>query len=140
MKPFWGWWTADGDLLLADSEEIWYESPADPVRNEVLTTGDPVVLRSDPELATTPEKDRTTFILPVGKPPCRSLISLTFYSAARAHHFHSLSNEVLYLVNRHLANFLEKAAAADQMDRPHLPGCHAVRSGPGRIGRSAGRP
>nr|MEE4267785.1 GAF domain-containing protein [Candidatus Krumholzibacteria bacterium] len=109
--------TADGDLLLADSEEIWYESPADPVRNEVLTTGDPVVLRSDPELATTPEKDRTTFILPVGKPPCRSLISLTFYSAARAHHFHSLSNEVLYLVNRHLANFLEKAAAADQMDR-----------------------
>ena len=109
--------TADGDLLIADAEDITYESPPDPRRNEVMATGNPMVLRPDPLLREEGQPDETVFILPVGKAPCRAVISLTFHAASRAHHFHSLSSDVLYLVNRHLSNFLEKASSTDQLDR-----------------------
>lgn len=109
--------TAGGELLIADSEEIIYQMPPDPRKNEVLATGNPLVIRPDGEDSAEPPSDKTTFILPVGKAPCRALVTLTFYSAAKAHHFHTLSREVLYLVNRHLSNFLERAASSDQLDR-----------------------
>jgi GAF domain-containing protein len=109
--------TADGDLLVADSEDISYESPLDPVKEEVLSTGNPLVLHPDADGEPEERPGETVFILPVGKAPCKALISVSFYSASRAHHFHTLSSEVLYLVNRHLSNFLEKAASADQVDR-----------------------
>ena len=109
--------TADGDLLVADSEDITYQSPPDPSKAEVLTSGNPLVLRPDSQGNQADQSDETIFILPIGKAPCKALISLTFFSASRAHHFHSLSSEVLYLVNRHLSNFLEKAGSADQLDR-----------------------
>lgn len=109
--------TADGDLLVADSEDIRYESPPDPRKEEVLSTGNPLVLRPDPEGEPDGQPDATVFILPVGKPPCRALVTLTFYSAVLAHRFHTISRDVLYLVQRHLAHFLEKTANADQLDR-----------------------
>ena len=109
--------TSDGDLLVADSEEIRYLSPPSPLHEEVLTSGNPVVTRPDPAGPSGEHPEPTVFLLPVGRGPCRALISVTFFSPARAHRFHTLSSEVLYLVNRHLANLLDRAAAADQMDR-----------------------
>lgn len=109
--------TADGDLLVADSEDVSYLSPPSPLHEEVLTSGNPVVTRPDPAAPGSEQPEPTVFLLPVGRAPCRALMAVTFFSPARAHRFHSLSSEVLYLVNRHLSNFLEKAAAADQLDR-----------------------
>jgi hypothetical protein len=105
--------TADGDLLKADAEEITYQSPPDPRWAEVLTSGHPQVLR--PGEGT--DSGETVFLLPVGHAPCRAMISLRFTSAARAHHFHTISSDILYLVTRHLDGFLERVNTNDQMDR-----------------------
>jgi hypothetical protein len=40
-----------------------------------------------------------------------------FSTAAKAHHFHSISGEILYLINRHLNDYLDRASTADQVDR-----------------------
>jgi GAF domain-containing protein len=109
--------TADGDLLVAEAEGSHYESPASPEKDAVLASGSPLVLRpasADPDL---PEGDCTIFHLPVGRGPTRALLTVVFHTASRSHHFHSLSAEVIYLVNRHLATYLDKAATNDQLDR-----------------------
>ena len=53
----------------------------------------------------------------MGRDPLKALLTVEFSSAAKAHHFHSVSGEILYLVNRHLNDYLERAATADQVDR-----------------------
>ena len=115
--------TADGDLFSATPEGSAYEMPPSPVKAEVLSRGRPRVLRpGDGQAgghagggATAPEA--TIFHLPVGRDPLRALLTLTFTSAARAHHFHAVSAEILLLLNRHLAGFLDRAATSDQLDR-----------------------
>jgi hypothetical protein len=112
--------TSDGDLFWADAEDTGYESPPHPDKSEVLSSGRPLVHRP----ATTPgttgqagEAGNTVFYLPVGREPLRALLCLEFGSAARAHQFHAVSGEIIYLVNRHLTAFLDRAATADQVDR-----------------------
>jgi hypothetical protein len=61
--------------------------------------------------------EATIFILPVGRDPLKALLTVEFSSASKAHHFHSISGELLYLINRHLNDYLERAATADQVDR-----------------------
>jgi hypothetical protein len=90
------------------------------MKAEVLSRGRPRVLR--PGEATLPggsgePRETTVFHLPVGRDPLRALLSLTFTSASRAHHFHAVSSEILLLMNRHLTGFLDRAATADQLDR-----------------------
>lgn len=110
--------TADGDLFTADPAGTAYESPPTPDKSEVLTSGRPRVIRPD---ETDPEPDvvneATVFHLPVGRDPQRALLSLEFGAAAAAHHFHTVSSEILLLLNRHLINFLDRTATADQVDR-----------------------
>jgi hypothetical protein len=112
--------TNGGDLFWADADQTGYESPPHPDKAEVLSSGRPLVRRptenkSAEARGKTPEA--TVFHLPVGRDPLRALITLEFASAARAHQFHTVSAEIIYLVNRHLTTFLDRAATADQVDR-----------------------
>jgi len=112
--------TADGDLFWADADDTGYESPPHPDKAEVLSSGRPLVLRPEERLGAGPEdeaREATAFYLPVGRDPLRALLSLEFASAARAHQFHGVSSEIIFLVNRHLTGFLDRAATADQVDR-----------------------
>ncbi len=110
--------TADGGLLVADSEDVHYETPPAPEKDAVLASGSPLVLRpAADQRHPDGENDSTVFHLPVGKGPTRALMTVVFNTASRAHHFHTISSEAIYLVNRHVANFLDKASTTDQMDR-----------------------
>jgi len=111
--------TSDGDLFWADADDTGYESPPHPDKVEVLSSGRPLVQRPDrrPDETADDRSDATVFYLPVGREPLRALLTLEFSSAARAHHFHNVSGEIIYLINRHLTGFLDRAATADQVDR-----------------------
>ncbi len=111
--------TSDGDLFWADPEETGYESPPHPDKAEVLSSGRPLVMRPDEDAipAADDQPEATIFYLPVGREPLRALLTLEFASAARAHQFHTVSGEIIYLINRHLTDFLDRAATADQVDR-----------------------
>ncbi len=109
--------TADGDLLVADDQNIHYESPPAPEKDAVLASGSPLVLRPNAEGPVALDQDQTIFHLPVGRGPARAMMTVVFNTASRAHHFHSLSAEVIYLVNRHLTSFMDKASTNDQLDR-----------------------
>jgi hypothetical protein len=131
--------TSDGDLFLAWPDGTEYESPPLPEKTEVLSTGRPLVLRPGDRSDADPTdvlSEVTLFVLPVGRDPLRALLTLEFSSAARAHHFHAMSGEILYLVNRHLNDYLDRAATADQVDRlttlaSALSELAAARGGPG---------
>jgi len=110
--------TTDGDLFWADADHTGYESPPHPDKAEVLSSGRPLVQRPSGGDGTSAEgEERTVFYLPVGREPLRALLTLDFRSAARAHQFHTVSAEIIYLINRHLTGFLDRAATADQVDR-----------------------
>jgi len=108
--------TDDGDLFWADPEQTGYESPASAEKIDILTHGHPLVTHDIVALAEA-NTEVTVFTLPVGNDSQRALLVLEFGSAARAHQFHSLSGELIYLVNRHLSGYLERAVTADQLDR-----------------------
>ncbi len=130
--------TNGGDLFWADAQQSGYESPPHPDKAEVLSSGRPLVLRPS-ENGGSAEKNSsrqaTVFHLPVGREPLRALITLEFSSAARAHQFHSVSAEIIYLVNRHLTSFLDRAATADQVDR-----LTTLASALSELASGAGRP
>lgn len=111
--------TGDGDLFCATPEGTSYEAPPPDIKGEVLTRGRPRVLHGAdlPPGVASDGRETTIFHLPVGRDPLRALLSLTFSSASRAHHFHAVSSEILLLLNRHLTGFLDRAATADQLDR-----------------------
>jgi hypothetical protein len=111
--------TSDGDLFCATPEGTVYEAPPGELKGEVLSRGRPRVLHGGEAFAVHGNEGRetTVFHLPVGRDPLRALLTLTFSSASRAHHFHGVSSEILLLLNRHLTGFLDRAATADQLDR-----------------------
>ncbi len=116
--------TGDGDLFCATPEGTAYEAPPPEIKAEVLSRGRPRVLHAGDLPVTEPAgssardgHETTVFHLPVGRDPLRALLTLTFSSASRAHHFHGVSSEILLLLNRHLTGFLDRAATADQLDR-----------------------
>ncbi len=116
--------TGDGDLFCATPEGTAYEAPPPEIKAEVLSRGRPRVLHAGDLPVTEPARgsvrdghETTVFHLPVGRDPLRALLTLTFSSASRAHHFHGVSSEILLLLNRHLTGFLDRAATADQLDR-----------------------
>ncbi|PIE75795.1 hypothetical protein CSA17_05525 [bacterium DOLJORAL78_65_58] len=84
----------------------------------MLATSSPLVLRPDGEdKGDGQEPGRTVFHLPIGRGLGRALLSVVFRTASRAHHFHTLSAEVIYLVNRHMATYLDRLASDDQVNR-----------------------
>ncbi len=112
--------TSDGDLFVASPRETTYESPPQPEKADVLGSGNPLVLRPGDRADVDPTdvfSEATVFMLPVGRDPLNAILTVEFSSAAKAHQFHSVSGEILYLINRHLNDYLERAATADQVDR-----------------------
>ncbi len=112
--------TADGDLFTATPQGSHYESPPDSIKAEALSSGKAIVLRPGDLLDRDPADDlreETVFHLPVGTDPVRALFSVEFTVPGRAHHFRSISGDILMLVGRHLEDILDRAQAADQIDR-----------------------
>jgi len=112
--------TSDGDLFVAHPGETEYESPPSPEKADVLSSGNPLVLRPGDRADIDPTdilSENSIFVLPVGREPLKALLTVEFSSASKAHHFHSISGEILYLINRHLNDYLERADTADQVDR-----------------------
>ncbi|MEN8005450.1 MAG: GAF domain-containing protein [Candidatus Krumholzibacteriota bacterium] len=131
--------TNDGDLFVANPEETTYESPPQPEKADVLGSGNPLVLRPGDRSHIDPTdvlSEATIFILPVGREPLKALLTVEFSSASKAHHFHTISGELLYLVNRHLNDYLERAATADQVDRltTLATALSELAAGPGKPG------
>ncbi len=109
--------TADGDLLVAQNDDVHYESPPAPEKDAVLASGSPLVLRPNTDNSLADQDDQTIFHLPIGRGPTKAMMTVGFNTASRAHHFHTMSAEIIYLVNRHLSSFMDKAATNDQLDR-----------------------
>jgi len=110
--------TAGGELLVAHPEGVHYESPPAPEKDAVLASGSPLVLRpSMDDENQESDPGRTIFHLPIGRGPAKALLTVVFETPSRAHHFHTLSAEVIYLVNRHMAVWLDKASSNDQVER-----------------------
>jgi GAF domain-containing protein len=112
--------TNDGDLFQAHPEETTYESPPMNEKADVLSSGNPMVIHPGDRADVDPTdvfSETTVFYLPVGRDPLKALLTIEFSKASKAHHFHSISGEILYLINRHLNDYLERAATADQVDR-----------------------
>ena len=112
--------TNDGDLFLAHPTETEYESPPLAEKADVLSSGNPLVIHPGDRADIDPTdhlSETSVFHLPVGREPLKALLTVEFSSAAKAHHFHSISGEILYLINRHLNDYLDRAATADQVDR-----------------------
>ncbi len=112
--------TSDGDLFVANPGETEYESPPSQEKADVLSSGNPLVLRPGDRADVDPTdvlSEGSVFVLPVGREPLKALLTVEFSSAAKAHHFHTISGEILYLINRHLNDYLERADTADQVDR-----------------------
>lgn len=109
--------TADGELLLVTPESCTYEVDLPLELAEIFTSGKPLVYRPEETPGELEPFESSTFHLPVGKNPVRALLSIDFTSPAKGHQFHAVSSDILYLVNRHLTEFLDRAANDDQIDR-----------------------
>jgi GAF domain-containing protein len=112
--------TSDGDLFVAHPDGTDYEIPPLPENAEVLGSGRPLVIRPGDRAHIDPTdvlSEATVFVLPVGRDPLKAVLTVEFSTAAKAHHFHSISGEILYLINRHLNDYLDRASTADQVDR-----------------------
>lgn len=113
--------TAGGDLLVAHDEGVHYEFPPAPEKDAVLASGSPLVLRPsrNPADRFNGEVDpgRTIFHLPIGRGPAKALLTVVFFKPSKAHHFHQQTAEIIYLLNRHLATWLDKAEANDKVER-----------------------
>jgi GAF domain-containing protein len=131
--------TNDGDLFQAHPQETTYESPPLNEKADVLSSGNPLVLHPGDRADVDPTdvfSETTVFYLPVGRDPLKALLTIEFSSASKAHHFHSISGEILYLINRHLNDYLERAATADQVDRltTLATALSELAAGPGKAG------
>ena len=109
--------TGDGDLLVADHETLSYPQATGSGIAEILVTGLPLVQAPDNGPDAQENGGSTIFHLPVGRDPVTAVLTCRFTSAATAHHFHRISGEILYLLNKHLSGILENARLRDQIHR-----------------------
>ncbi len=112
--------TAGGDLFSSAKDRSHYESPPPKVKADIIATGKAKVLNPGDLLEDDPMDglgEGTIFHLPVGDDPVRALFTIEFTSPTRAHHFRSICSDILALVGRHLEDYLDRAEAADQVDR-----------------------
>ncbi len=111
----------DGSLLVAEGGQdgqtrVWYETAENPAWQEVRQTGGPLVVRqSDP--APQEEGGLTVYYLPVGIEPVQGVLTAVFTTAAEAHRFHSVSGEILYLLEKRLTDLVRRITQQDRMTR-----------------------
>jgi GAF domain-containing protein len=112
---------ADGSLLVAEGTEDGrtssrHESLENDAWRDVLQTGSPLVVRQS-EAGPDQPAGLTVFYLPVGKDPVRAVLTLVFTSAARAHRFHDVSGEILYLLEKRLVELISRVQQRDRLER-----------------------
>jgi len=105
--------TSGGDLLTSNGSSCKYIMP-EAGMVQVMATGKPLVLRPGDSSAT---QESTIFHLPLTGPSAQAMVTLEFSSASSAHHFHTISVELLFLLGRHLVEARDRADSADQVDR-----------------------
>jgi hypothetical protein len=109
--------TSGGDLLTSNGDGCRYIIP-EASMVKVMATGNPLVLRpGDTNLPDDCATNTTIFHLPLTGPSAQAMVTLQFKSASSAHHFHTISVELLFLLGRHLAEARDRADSADQVDR-----------------------
>lgn len=109
--------TSGGDLLTSGEKSCHYIMPETSMI-QVMASGNPLVLRPGDGNQANPASENTTiFHLPLTGPSAQAMITLEFSSASSAHHFHTISVELLFLLGRHLVEARERADSADQVDR-----------------------
>lgn len=115
---------ADGNLLVAEaadesSRQHWYESLHNPAWIEVLGSGAPLVARQETTAIDTSDAT-TVFYLPIGRGPVRAGLAVAFAGASRAHAFHAIAGETVFLLERLLPDLLaqrQQAHRADMLSR-----------------------
>lgn len=111
----------DGSLLVAEGGEggetrVWYETMDNPAWNEVRQTGAPLVVReADP--TNRESGGLTVYYLPVGGEPVQGIMTAVFTTAAEAHRFHAISGDILYLLERRLAELVRRITQQDRTSR-----------------------
>lgn len=133
----------DGGLLVCESgagEESrhWYEPLHSPAWIEVLATGLPLVARQR-DAGGAPAAPITVFYLPIGRPPARTGLAVSFASSPAAHAFHALAGETVFLLERLLPDQIEQRRqlqrAARLADLSETVAQLAVHEGtPGQLG------
>jgi len=111
----------DGSLLVAEGRQdgetaVWYETTENQAWHEVRETGSPLVVRQSDEV-TAQDGGQTVFYLPVGHDPVLAILTAVFASAAEAHHFHTVSSEVLFLLEKRVSELIRRAGQQDQLKR-----------------------
>ncbi|MBD3221580.1 GAF domain-containing protein [bacterium] len=100
----------DGNLLVAESTadqdgRHGYEPLHNPAWTEVLGSGLPLVARQEK-----PPDDGaeavTVFYLPIGRNPVRAGLAVQFTGPSRAHAFHAIAGETVFLLDRLLPDLL----------------------------------
>jgi hypothetical protein len=110
----------DGGLLVCEntpggSGEHWYESLHNPAWLEVLPKGTPLVARqTDLDGASAPI---TVFYLPIGRDPVRAGMAIHFTSSRTAHGYHALAGEMVFLLERLLADQLAQRRQQRRADQ-----------------------
>lgn len=110
----------DGGLLVCENTPEgagahWYEPLHNPAWLEVLPTGQPLVARQT-DLAGD-ENPVTVFYLPIGSDPVRAGLAVHFTRPRIAHAFHSLAGEMVFLLERLLADQLDQRRQTERGDR-----------------------
>lgn len=110
----------DGGLLVCENTPggngaHWYESLHNPAWLEVLPTGTPLVARqTDLDGAAAPI---TVFYLPIGRNPVRAGLAAHFSGPRTAHGFHALAGEMVFLLERLLADQLDQRRQQRRADQ-----------------------
>ncbi|MDD5719392.1 MAG: GAF domain-containing protein [Candidatus Krumholzibacteria bacterium] len=133
----------DGGLLVCENSvdgrgNDWYEPLRDPAWVEVLTTGLPLVARQT-DVAAGELAPVTIFYLPVGRDPVRAGLAVRFDHARTAHAFHAMAGEMVFLLERLLADQLDQRRQAVRANRlaalsTALTALTTCDSTPGRAG------
>jgi len=111
----------DGSLLVAEGGEggetrVWYETMDNPAWNEVRQTGAPLVVReADPTARES--GGLTVYYLPVGGDTVQGIMTAVFTTASEAHRFHAISGDILYLLERRLAELVRRITQHDRTSR-----------------------
>jgi len=111
----------DGTLLVAEGKQdgntqVWYEATQNQAWNEVREQGAPLVVRQT-DLTPADRGGMTVFYLPVGVDPVLAVFTVVFNTAVEAHRFHTVSGEILYLLEKRLSELIRRVTQQDRLER-----------------------
>lgn len=112
----------DGGLLVCEGGgggggDHWYEPLHNPAWLEVLASGLPMVARQTDLGSGSQEPPLTVFYLPVGRHPVLAGLAVHFVHSRRAHGFHALAGEMVFLLERLLTDQLGQRLQGQRADR-----------------------